>query len=70
MIPSFASGAGQFGSLGVSWNTALPQQLSSSIDAAPQAPSTEDVITPTSSTHNEDDLGEFDRSAMLGCDCQ
>lgn len=72
VIPSFSTGAGAglFGSLGVSWNTALPQQLSSSIDTAPQVPSTEDVATPTGSTHNEDDLGKFClmcSKLVLGC---
>lgn len=59
VIPSFGSGVGQFGSLGVSWNTAVPQQLASSIDSAPQAPPTKAVATPTDSTHHEDDLGKW-----------
>lgn len=59
VIPSLGSGVSPFGSLGVSWNTALPQQLSSSLEPTPQAPSTEDVATPTSSTDHEDELGNF-----------
>ncbi len=67
VIPSFGGGAGQFGSLGVSWNTALPQHLSSSpsslstTDSA-QATTTpaasEDVATSSGSSHHEDDLGK------------
>ena len=61
VIPSFGSGLGQFGSLGVSWNAALPQQPSTSIDSAPTQPTAtidEGVATPTDSTHHEDDLGK------------
>ena len=74
VIPSFGGGVGQFGSLGVSWNTALPQHLSSSssssVDSAPnQVPVTtapaasEDVATPSGSSHHEDDLGKL----VQGC---
>ena len=68
VIPSFGGGAGQFGSLGVSWNTALPQHLSSSSSSAAE-PShnqittiSEDVTTPT---HHEDDLGKLVKSCTL-----
>ena len=66
-MPSFVGGAGQFGSLGVSWNTALPQHLSPSPSPSTaatdsthnQAPAVnEDVATPTGSSHHEDDLGK------------
>lgn len=66
VIPSFGGGVGQFGSLGVSWNAGLPQHLSSSpssssaTDSTPNQTTTasEDVATPTGSSHHEDDLGE------------
>lgn len=64
VIPSFVGGAGQFGSLGVSWNAALPQHLSPSTAATDSTQTTtapaanEDVATPTGSSHHEDDLGK------------
>lgn len=71
MISSFGGGVGQFGSLGVSWNTALPQHLSSAsspsmiMDSDPTqtttTPPSEDVATPTGSSHHEDDLGKLVR---------
>jgi hypothetical protein len=68
VIPSFGGGAGQFGSLGVSWNTALPQHLSSSpssLSTTDSAQTTttlaasEDVATSSGSSHHEDDLGKY-----------
>ena len=68
VIPSFVGGAGQFGSLGVSWNAALPQHLSPSPSPSTAATDStqtttapaanEDVATPTGSSHHEDDLGK------------